>query len=213
MSCTVEEYLNVMRSWLGYSELNGKHRKIIDRYNNQKKLPRGYKVKYSDEWCDTTITAAADKAGAIDIIGAECSCQRHIDIFKKMGIWCEDGTITPKRGYIIMYSWKANKQPNNATATHVGVVENVTGKHITVIEGNRNRSVARRVIPIGWGYIRGYGMPRYTANKKKRITDKLINDVINGKYGNEPDRKKILTDAGYDYDSIKKKVNERIREK
>ena len=32
---------------------------------------------------------------------------------------------------------------------------------ITAIEGNRGEKVDRRVIPLGWGYIRGYAAPRY----------------------------------------------------
>lgn len=33
--------VNVIRSWLGWSEANGKFRKIIDLYNTQTPLPRG----------------------------------------------------------------------------------------------------------------------------------------------------------------------------
>ena len=29
---------------------------------------------------------------------------------------------------------------------------------ITAIEGNRGEKVDRRVIPLGWGYIRGYAL-------------------------------------------------------
>ena len=32
---------------------------------------------------------------------------------------------------------------------------------ITAIEGNRGEKVDRRVIPLGWGYIRGYAAPQY----------------------------------------------------
>lgn len=69
---TAQDALNVMRSWLGYSEANGKFKKIIDLYNSHKPLARGYAVKYTDEWCDTTVSAAAIKAGAVDLIGTEC---------------------------------------------------------------------------------------------------------------------------------------------
>ena len=34
MGVTAQDVLNVMRSWLGYSEANGKHRIIIDLYNS-----------------------------------------------------------------------------------------------------------------------------------------------------------------------------------
>ena len=32
------------REWLGYSEANGKFKGIIDLYNTQRPLPRGYAV-------------------------------------------------------------------------------------------------------------------------------------------------------------------------
>lgn len=55
MGKTAQDVLNVMRSWLGYNEVNGKFRQIIDLYNSVKPLPRGYAVQYHDEWCDTTV--------------------------------------------------------------------------------------------------------------------------------------------------------------
>ena len=105
MSVTAQDVLNVMRSQLGYSEYNGKFKQIIDLYNSVKPLPRGYAVKYTDEWCDTTVSAAGIKAGAQDLIGRECGCEQHINIFKQKGIWIENGSIRPQPGDIILYNW------------------------------------------------------------------------------------------------------------
>lgn len=58
MAKTAESVLDVMRGWLGFSEANGKFKEIIDLYNRVKPLPRGYAVQYSDEWCDTCVSAA-----------------------------------------------------------------------------------------------------------------------------------------------------------
>ena len=41
--------VSIMKGWLGWSEANGKHKKIVDIYNNHKPLARGYKVQYTDE--------------------------------------------------------------------------------------------------------------------------------------------------------------------
>lgn len=158
---TAEAYLDVWRSWLGYSEANGKFKQIIDLYNSHKPLARGYEVQYNDEWCDTTVSAAAIKAAMTNLIGTECGCEEHVKIFKSKGIWNEDGTITPKPGDIIVYSWRKVSQPNNAYSDHIGVAESVQNGTITVIEGNKNESVGRRTIPVGWGYIRGYASPKY----------------------------------------------------
>ena len=161
---TAEDVLNVMRSWLGYNEFNGKYKQIIDLYNSHKPLARGYKVQYDDEWCDTCVSAAAIKAGAVDLIGTECGCEEHIKIFQSKGIWIEDGTITPKPGYIILYNWGDSTQPNDGYSDHIGYVESVSGGKITAIEGNKGGAVARRVITVGNGNIRGYAAPKYAES-------------------------------------------------
>lgn len=161
MGRTAEDYLDIWRSWIGFNETNGKFKQIIDIYNSHKPLARGYAVKYTDEWCDTTVSAAAIKAAMVDLIGTECGCEKHIEIFKKLGIWNEDGTITPEPGYIIAYNWDKATQPNDGGADHIGVVESVCNGQITCIEGNKGEAVGRRVLSVGNGYIRGYASPKF----------------------------------------------------
>lgn len=158
---TAQDYLKVFRSWAGFSEANGKFKQIIGIYNSHTPLALGYKVKYTDEWCDTTVSAAAIQAGMADLIGTECGCERHIAIFRKLGIWIEDGTVTPKPGYIIVYNWNTRTQLNDGFADHIGVVDSVKDGIITCIEGNKGEAVGYRSIPVGWGYIRGYAAPKY----------------------------------------------------
>lgn len=164
MGVTAQDVLNVMRSWIGFSEANGKFKQIIDLYNSHKPLARGYAVKYTDEWCDTTVSAAAIKAGAVDLIGTECGCEEHVKIFKKKGIWIEDGTITPQPGDIIVYNWGDNTQPNDGYSDHIGYVESVSGRTITAIEGNKGEAVGRRTLTVGNGNIRGYARPKYSGS-------------------------------------------------
>lgn len=45
----------------------------------------------------------------------------------------------------------------------------------------------------------------------KKSVDELAREVINGKWGNGSDRKKRLTEAGYDYSTIQKRVNELLK--
>lgn len=163
MGQTAQDYLNVWRGWLGFSEANGKFKQIIDLYNSMKPLPRGYAVQYDDEWCDTTVSAAAIAAKMVNLIGRECGCEEHVKIFKQLGIWEENGTITPKPGYIIVYNWDSKVQPNDGRSDHIGVVESVSNGMITCIEGNKGETVARRVLSVGNGYIRGYAKPRYSG--------------------------------------------------
>lgn len=164
MGATAQDVLNVMRSWIGFSEANGKHKQIIDIYNGHKPLARGYAVKYTDEWCDTTVSAAAIKAGAVDLIGTECGCEEHVKIFKSKGIWIEDGTITPQPGDVIVFNWDDNTQPNDGYSDHIGYVESVSGRTITTIEGNKGEAVGRRTIAVGNGNIRGYARPKYSGS-------------------------------------------------
>ena len=214
MGRTAQDVLNVMRSWIGYSEANGKHKQIIDLYNSHKPLARGYAVKYSDEWCDTTVSAAAIKAGVVDLIGTECGCEQHVKIFQSMGIWIEDGTITPKPGDIILYNWDDATQPNDGYSDHIGYVESVSGRTITLIEGNKGEAVARREIPVGWGYIRGYARPKYSSGGiapstpiPSKTIDEIARDVIKGVYGNEPKRSEALKALGYNPKEVQEHVN------
>lgn len=148
---SAQDVLNVMRSWIGYSEANGKFRQIIDLYNSHLPLARGYAVQYTDEWCDTAVSAAAIQAGCVDLIGTECGCEKHIEIFKEKGIWIEDGTIVPLPGDIILYNWDCQAQPNDGYSDHIGYVESVSGQMITVMEGNYNEEVAGEVIQGKYG--------------------------------------------------------------
>lgn len=161
---TASQVLDIARGWIGYSEASGKHKQIIAVYNSHKPLARGYAVQPNDSWCDTFVSAVFIKADAVALIGGtECGVEEHVKIFKRAGIWIEDGTITPKPGDIIVYNWDQKTQPNDGYADHIGIVESVSGNTITTIEGNYKDSVGRRVIPVGWGYIRGYARPRYAA--------------------------------------------------
>lgn len=215
MANTADSFINVLESWIGFSEYNGKHKQIIDIYNAHTPLARGYKVKYTDSWCDATISAAAIKSGNVDIIGTECGCEQHVNIFKQKGIWIEDGTITPKRGDIILYNWDQSYQPNNGYSDHIGAVVSVSGNQIKCIEGNKNNSVSYRYITVGNGNIRGYARPKWsnsgsstttTPSGGKSVTE-VAKEVLAGKWGNGDDRKKKLEAAGYNYNEVQNAVN------
>lgn len=171
MAKTVNTILDIARGWLGCKESDGSHRKIIDVYNSHKPLARGYKVKYTDSWCATFVSACAIKAGYTDIIPLECSCNQMINGFKKIGRWCEDDAHVPSLGDVIFYDWQdSGKGDNKGSSDHVGIVEKVEGSTITVIEGNKNDAVGRRKLQINGRYIRGYGLPKYDANATNTST-------------------------------------------
>lgn len=148
-------------SFIGSKESNGTHKKIIDGYNAHEPLARGYKVKYTDNWCATFVSYIAILLELTDIIPIECSCEQMIKLMKKKGIYNEDGRIVPEIGDIIFYNWDDKTQSNDGWSDHVGIVEKIAGNTITVIEGNYSESVKRRNVTVGYGCIRGYGKPKY----------------------------------------------------
>lgn len=218
---TAQDAIGVMSSWVGKSRSAGTHHDIIDLYNSHKPLARGYAVTYSDDYCDTTISAVFIKLNAVDLIGGtECGVEAHVALFKKAGIWEEDGTVTPQPGWLIVYNWDDGSQPNDGYSDHIGMVEKVSGNTITCIEGNMSGGiVGRRNIPIGYGYIRGYAKPKYASSSSssntdtvtKKTVDELAKEVLSGLWGNGDDRKNNLTNAGYDYNAVQNKVNELVK--
>ena len=162
--------VSIMKGWLGWSEANGKHKKIVDIYNNHKPLARGYKVQYTDEWCATAVSAAFIKAGMTDVGFTECSCNRMIDLYKEKGRWEERDSYIPKIGDIIMYDWQDNGIGDNVgSADHVGLVAAINGTRLTIIEGNKNESVSYRSINANGKYIRGYCLPDYASKASKPV--------------------------------------------
>jgi len=160
--------VEAMRDWLGWSEANGQYRAIIDLYNAQRPLPRGYAVQYDDEWCATCVTAAGIQAGLHDIILGECSCGKMIELYQAAGRWEENDAYRPEPGDIIMYDWQdTGKGDNTGGADHVGIVEKVVGSTITVIEGNKGEAVARRTLAVNGRYIRGYCLPDYASKAEE----------------------------------------------
>ena len=216
MGVTAQDVVNTAVGWLGCNEADGSFRKIIDLYNSMKPLPRGYEVKYTDEWCDTFVSAVAIKAGAVDLIGRECGCEQHIKIFKQKGIWQEDGTVRPQVGWVVLYNWDDTTQPNDGWSDHIGYVAEVHSSFIRVIEGNRNGKVDYRDIVFAYGCIRGYACPKYANSpsnkpvqpqKPTQDIDSVARDVIAGKYGNGDARRQALINAGYNPDAVQERVN------
>lgn len=161
----VNKVIEQAKAWIGRKESDGSHKEIINIYNNHRPLARGYKVKYTDPWCATFVSAVAIKCGCTDVIPTECGCEQMIDLFKKSGNWIENENRTPNIGDIIFYDWNDNGVGDNkGYSDHVGIVEKVSNGKITVIEGNYSDGVGRRVIAVNGKGIRGYGVPKYSVN-------------------------------------------------
>ena len=156
-----DRVLRAAASLVGVRGGSAAHHQLVNDYNSVRPLPVGYAVKNSDDWCDIFVTTVFQREGLSGLIGRECGVERHIQIFKRLGIWNEDGSSTPKAGDIITFNWDQNSQPNNGFADHIGIVESVSNGIIHTIEGNSNNQVRRNIYRIGHGNIRGFASPRY----------------------------------------------------
>ena len=163
-------------SWLGCKESDGSFKPIIDLYNSQNPLPVGYKMTYTAPWCAAYGSTVAIAENLTDIIPPECSCSRQIALFKKMGRWVEDDSYVPKPADYLYYDWQdSGSGDNQGDPDHVGIITEVIGKTIKVIEGNLKDSVAYRTISINGKYIRGYGIPDYASKVIKPTSPVVTN--------------------------------------
>ena len=200
MSKLASKVISQAQSWLGLNEADGSHKEIVNIYNSHKPLARGYKLKTTDAWCAATVSAVAIKLGYTDIIPTEVGCKQMIDLFKKMGCYEERDSVVPKPGWVIFYDWNdSGAGDNTGWPDHVGIVEEVIGNTITVIEGNHNNRVQRRMIAVNGKYIRGYGIPKYDAEpEKEEECDVKVSVLKKGDKGNQVKALQALL-IGYGY--------------
>lgn len=136
------------------------HKKILEVYNAQNPLPRGYRMQSDDPWCAATVSAVFLMNG-YDAI-SECSCVMMIKKAKDLGIWVEDDAYVPDCGDIIMYDWQDQGTHDNVgVADHVGIVIGVSDNVIEVREGNYSKTIKNRKIKVNGKYIRGFIVPPY----------------------------------------------------
>ena len=167
---TARKVIEQAISWLGRNEADGTHKPILDIYNSHSPLARGYKIKYTDDWCMAFVSAISIKLGYTDIIPTEVGVDKHIQLMKRIGSYIEDENRVPNPGDIIYFDWNDNGIGDNVGfADHVGIVEKVEGRNIITIEGNYSNRVRRRTISVNARYIRGYGVPKYDAEPKYSV--------------------------------------------
>lgn len=163
-----EDFVSKAISFLDRNEADGSHKAIIDLYNSITPLPVGYKVKYTDDWCATFISAVAKACGMTDFIFPECGCERMIKLYQNAGRWQENDAYVPQPGDIIFYDWQDNGTGDNkGFSDHVGIVVAVNGTVIKLIEGNLSNKVAYRNLLVNAQYIRGYGLPDFEGGSAK----------------------------------------------
>ena len=161
---TRTEIVNQAKKWVGLNEYDGSYMEIINVYNSHKPLAGGYSIKNTDAWCAAFVSSVSIKCNATDIMPTECSCQRMIELYKKADRWVENDSYTPQEGDVIFYDWDDNGVGDNTGySDHVGIVVEVNGTSLKVIEGNMSNAVGYRTLQVNGQYIRGYGIPNYAS--------------------------------------------------
>lgn len=109
------------------------------------------------EWCAIFVSWCAEQCGYLDagILPKFASCGVGVKWFQNRGQWLP-GSATPEPGMVIFFQWYGS---DSLIADHVGIVEKVEGGRVYTIEGNSNDQVRRNSYPIGYGEIKGYGVP------------------------------------------------------
>lgn len=149
-------------AWVGHS---GCHQEIVELYNQQEQLPRGYAMKTSDNWCAATDTAIAVKLGFLAFMPGECSVGKMVELYQALGRWVEDDNFLPRPGDLVCYDWQDSGSGDNVGwPDHIGMVVAVERGVLTVAEGNMAGGImGKTTIVAGGRYIRGYCCPDYES--------------------------------------------------
>jgi len=161
-----KKYVACAETYLGARQGGAKHKDIVAVYNTYQPHPRGYILTMSAPWCAAFVSACAIIAKLTDIIPVECSCGEQISLWQSMGRWMETDSYVPSIGDLLYYDWEDDGEGDCTGApNHVGIVTDVDGSDITVIEGNKGNDhiVGYRHLTVDGRYIRGYGLPDYAS--------------------------------------------------
>lgn len=110
------------------------------------------------EWCAIFVSWCAEQCGYLDagILPKFASCGVGVKWFQNRSQWLP-GSATPEPGMVIFFQWYGS---DSLIADHVGIVERVENGRVYTIEGNSNDQVRQNSYPVGYGEIKGYGVPK-----------------------------------------------------
>lgn len=188
----------------------------------------------TDTGCNVLANCVGYACGRFnEIIGSmkypylNCNAENFIERAKKYGL-----TVVsyPTLGGIMVWQ-KGSTLSGNDGAGHVAVVERIDGanKILTSESGYGSRTAFWNSVRTNsngrWGLGSGYAFRGCIVNPAigdvhyveptpaptpSKSNEDIANEVIQGKWGNNPERKQRLTDAGYDYNAIQDIVNNKM---
>ena len=122
--------------YAGIAEGSAAHKELIAAYNA---ATDGYDMSKDDPWCAMFLSAIAALLG-YQKFPLECSCSRMVAKARSMGIRVEGRGYRPKVG-----DWPIYDLDLNGAMDHIGVVVDVDGDDVYVLEGNYSDTVKGRV--------------------------------------------------------------------
>lgn len=142
----------------GYTE---RYKSIVDTFNRYTHLG----LAYGAPWCAAFVTVISGLCGIQDAVPQTASCNTMIAGFQRLGSWVENDAYIPDVGDFVFFIWDVTDvKDNQEEAEHVGIVVNVSGTQITVVDGNNSKDeVGKRYISVNSINVRGYGTPKYDA--------------------------------------------------
>lgn len=111
----------------GIRQGSPEHKEIIDTYNNLRDAG-SYKMSYNDPWCAAFVSVALANYGMPSMIPFACSCSELVRQAIKLGYPVD---TVPAVDAIIIYNYD-----NDDIMDHCGIVKQIDGNILTVIEGN-----------------------------------------------------------------------------
>ena len=145
----------------------------------------------------------------------------------KYGTFFTKGSKAPQAGDFIMFRYSGLNPIDRYSASHIGIVEKVSGKTITTLEGNVEGSGSnwaatstfkRKTRYLNDISVYSFFRPNWKSyaksetKQKNKTVDQLANEVIAGKWGYGEDRKNRLEKAGYSYSKVQSRVNKILSE-
>ena len=190
-----------------------------DFYNGKK---NGY------DWCDVFVdwcfVQAFGKVTALKLLcttikSCGAGCRYSADYYQNKK---QFHTSKPQPGDQIFFG-------SGNTWQHTGLVVKVDSKYVYTVEGNTSGAsgvvangggVAEKKYLLTYNRILGYGRPDWSVVEAtaapspaapKKSVDEIAKEVLAGKWGSGATRKAKLTEAGYNYSEVQKKVNALVK--
>lgn len=204
---TASDVLRIARAEVGYDRYSDPERgtKYGRWYESEVDGPGGYDYGANGvAYCAMFASWVLARAGVpcAGMPGAYCPSIHHSQTLSASQL---------QPGDLVLFDWD-----DDGTDDHIGLVaaNDAAAKTIETIEGNTGGGKvlerARAYSTICGGIRPAYDGAQATGGAKE-VTRALVEKVVNGDYGNDPDRRRNLEARGYDYEAVRLAVNAYLR--